>query len=1154
MAKRVLAIGVGGSGKASLTILKERLEETYGQVPDNVVLLSLDTDTMREVDRFAGTRLNPAFDERNRAPEYQHVASPGGMTMDTVFADIRSNKTAAFMNWLEIDKLDRMLSPAERDIRGGAQQRRPIGRTALFLRYANPVYQSIVEAIGRIYGEPERDQQTVMSAEEVEKGKRIIFIVTSVAGGTGSGMFLDVANLVRHAINSNQNWQSVSVSAVIVLPDAFASYTRFMDDPTNLKPNSYAALREFDRFTRVHSSFLPYMLRYAEGEQSITWSTNQPVDHVYLMDTASRSASQDFDLSGDPMQGVFPVIADFLMAHIDNSLGDALATLRSNAGLHYDKSSGRMYSGFNVMSYLFPVDDVIESFAYRFTRELLAREFLPMPDDKRRSQVEQEALGEVEKNFTTGTVAGRANPNIIQKAIVATRKINPETPDMSWPGLFGMISLSDTGFAEHYQSLQQSLEYLQGNLVLTKEGDYKRESFEEGASRLLNFADQFLDDYLGPQIDPNDAESRAGGDWDAIFSTYREALRLRFAEVLDAALLDILNRRDDQKRLLANRLTSARALVAHLKNYMVRFKALLEKLWRDQQTETTLRQVSEEVRNAITWMNDTRGKTYLPPFMTEPRKAQESFRGQFVERVTLTLHQRAYHTVLDVLDALGAAEKDSAGERSVLDIAALELESWERTLQDVDRILTERIRKHDANRAEKKALRKVRYYLTNPQFEDELYRRPEHFPMVAARILGQVGDQKGLLWQRLDDEVALDFKLVTTWGEEAKGAEQIANTWFTGAKGLFQVVRENVTVAERLAAEFPGHASFTNRCLQVEEPFLRYNPSTNDSAPFVERYVSFNMNRAREDAARQFLENARATLRGQGVNVDTAAESVVACTVVEVSRGIKLRAVEPYNQCEPEYRAKLTKGRESIHLFPEEQYATELEQSIPTLGETDNQMRAFSPELTVAMGNRDKLRAFTLGCVYGLVTQGAFFDPDTGQESTELFLKLGSRKLPLSQSKMVRDLDPAFTNLPASQQLARLYLNALQNFMLKVTERPGFNLSLVERVKSDLQRRGVSLAGVDNPFTLPLREVFLAINEATQALGPASQDVADEGQRQIQNASRRLERMDAFFRGQLSIFKDATADPRVRDMGTVMHLILRDERNRLNAQAVGRSQ
>ena len=70
MAKRVLAIGVGGSGKAALTILKERAEETYGSMPDNLVLLSLDTDSLRDVDRFAGVRLSPQFDARRRLPEF----------------------------------------------------------------------------------------------------------------------------------------------------------------------------------------------------------------------------------------------------------------------------------------------------------------------------------------------------------------------------------------------------------------------------------------------------------------------------------------------------------------------------------------------------------------------------------------------------------------------------------------------------------------------------------------------------------------------------------------------------------------------------------------------------------------------------------------------------------------------------------------------------------------------------------------------------------------------------------------------------------------------------------------------------------------------------------------------------------------------------
>ncbi len=1148
MPKRVLAIGLGGTGKASLTILKERLEETYGQVPDNVVLLALDTDSLRDMDRFAGTRLNLGLDERNRPPEYQQIVSPGGMTMDTVFADIRSSKISADMNWMEIEKLDRMLSPAERDIRGGAQQRRPIGRTALFLRYANPVYQSIVEAIGRMYGYQESDQETWLSAQDVEKNKRVIFIISSVAGGTGSGMLIDIANLVRHAINRNQNWQSVSVSAVIVLPDAFASYTRFMDDPTNLKPNSYAALREFDRFERAHSFDLPYMIRYADDGQSITWSTNQPVDHVYLVDTASRS-SQEFDLSGDPVQGVFPVISDFVMAHIDSSLGDALATLRSNAGQHYDRDAGRMYSSFNIMSYIFPVEDVIESFAYRFLHEILAREYLPIPDEKRRVQIEQETIREIEKVFTTDTVAGRANPSIVQRAMVATRKIAPETPDMSWSGLLGLISLSESGFEKDYQYLMQSLDYLRGNLVSTKAGDFKRESFDEGAIRLLNFAEQFMDDYLGRQVDPNDPESRVGGDWDVVLGQYRDALRLRFAEVLDAALLDILNRRDDQKRLLPSRLPYARALVVQLKADMVRFKAVIENLWQSTGIETIQRKVNEEVRNAITWMNNAQGKTYLPPFATEPRRAQESFRRQFIERMNLTLHRQVYRAVLDVLDSLGATEKDKDSQKSVLDIALLELEGWERTLQDVDAIMSDRDRKHTGNRKTKLAT-KVRRYLTDQQFEDELYLQPDHFPMVAARVLGQVGDQRGLSWERLDDQVALDFKLVTSWGKGAKGAEEIANTWFADTKELFQVVRNNVTIADRLVATFQSHPSFSNRCLLVDEPFLRYNPSHNDSPPWAERYVSFNLEKTREESARQFLQNARVALRNtQGMNVDTAAESVVACSVVQVSRGFKLMAIEAFNQCEPEYRAKIAKGRESIHLFPEEQYAAALEQSIPTLGETDNLLRALTPELVVALGNPAKLRTFTLACAYDLVYPAAYYDPETSEESEEWWLRLDdTRRLPLSQSRLVHNWEPYFLNLPSHEQTARLYLNSLQNFVLKIVEFPGIDYRIVERLKWDLEHRGVPFRGIETPFALRLADINRALNERTATLGPTADEVPDPLEREAENAGRCLEQLNLFVNRRVQGFK-SSVDQRVRDMGTVMHLILRQEMGRLASEA-----
>ena len=127
MPKRVLAIGVGGKGKAALTILKERLSETYGHTPDNVALLSLDTDDLRQSDAFAGVKLNHLVDEAGREPEFQAIVSRSGVTMDTIFADIASGQAEGYLNWLEKDKLDRALGPADRDIRGGAHRGRHRG-------------------------------------------------------------------------------------------------------------------------------------------------------------------------------------------------------------------------------------------------------------------------------------------------------------------------------------------------------------------------------------------------------------------------------------------------------------------------------------------------------------------------------------------------------------------------------------------------------------------------------------------------------------------------------------------------------------------------------------------------------------------------------------------------------------------------------------------------------------------------------------------------------------------------------------------------------------------------------------------------------------------------------------------------------------------
>ena len=137
-------------------------------------------------------------------------------------------------------------------IHNGARQLRPIGRLAFFRNYVT--FKTLMVDKLRAM----RQQAAIQEAEErgfpVAAGHRLIYIITSICGGTGAGMFLDVAHRVRQEVGSNAD-----IIGIFLMPSTFEKEIRSDLQQRRIQANAYAALKELNYFheTQDFSAYYP---------------------------------------------------------------------------------------------------------------------------------------------------------------------------------------------------------------------------------------------------------------------------------------------------------------------------------------------------------------------------------------------------------------------------------------------------------------------------------------------------------------------------------------------------------------------------------------------------------------------------------------------------------------------------------------------------------------------------------------------------------------------------------------------------------------------------------------------------------------------------------------------------------------------------------
>lgn len=226
---RTLYVGLGGTGVKSILRTKKCFIDTYGEVPPMAAFLAIDTD--------------------KSCKDMKLIARDGSITSLTdneiCFIGITGPALPIF---LHAPAKFQWLPPKNRDFLAklcghGASQVRSNGR--FLVRYNANSISSIVASKVTEIGKPlplgspfvyDTDKDGLEYPTKVN-------IVGSIAGGTGSGTFLDVLVLVAKTLG--ESGRAYSITPWLVLPEVFRHMAPGPES-ANVFQNAYGALRELD--------------------------------------------------------------------------------------------------------------------------------------------------------------------------------------------------------------------------------------------------------------------------------------------------------------------------------------------------------------------------------------------------------------------------------------------------------------------------------------------------------------------------------------------------------------------------------------------------------------------------------------------------------------------------------------------------------------------------------------------------------------------------------------------------------------------------------------------------------------------------------------------------------------------------------------------
>lgn len=373
-----LIIGLGGSGGDVLLRIRKKFFEKFGSIEEFPIVAYLWFDTDKNYKDVGAKQFARKVDFQNTEERLLTMSDTASITQhldQPVYSHI-AKWWPAGLNI--IPRLD-----------DGAGQYRPYSRLGMFYHYSAAhgsisVRDAITLALRKIAHPDARKRvenspqlQRLGYAAEIDFSKKNVYLIGSLAGGTGSGIFLDIARMVR------------LLDSQAILAGFFMTSRIFPNAKPRMHANTYAALLEWDY--------------YNEHRFPAQWSVQEapvPVDapvfnYAYILDTPNFS-NVDLGAGADDHKKIYETIAENVFKDFSHGpFAQAKRSARVNLGQfmgnktvypplppsgtvlseeeqrRFRQSFNRHYQSFGMASITVPHDRIITACAHKLAADLV---------------------------------------------------------------------------------------------------------------------------------------------------------------------------------------------------------------------------------------------------------------------------------------------------------------------------------------------------------------------------------------------------------------------------------------------------------------------------------------------------------------------------------------------------------------------------------------------------------------------------------------------------------------------------------------------------------------------------------------------------------------------------------------------------------------